>query len=200
MARPENIELKKQIVDVAFDQFTTRGYSAVSYSDIAAGAATTKGLVQYYFKKKEDIATAVMELVLTNCIEELGYSQDSEGLSLETFNHLYKIGQRFFAFFMGSEGAKLFLRDIVGSMKLTENVLAFNLSWAMSYAKQSDKINDPEVSDSVIVSMGGFYSLLYHCLTNDLDFDIAKNLHRVMMSVMVALGFDEKESRKALAS
>lgn len=198
MARPENIELQNAIVSAASTLFMEKGYAKVSYADIASAAGTTKGLVQYYFKKKEELATAVMEQVLSDSIQELGYSAEDEDGGLETYSHLYKIGQKFFTYFMSTPGSRLFLRDIVGDMKLTDSVLSFNLNWAMQYGKQADRVNDAEVSESVIVSMGGFYALLYHCLTRGLDFDIAKNLHRVMLSVMLALGFEEKQSIKAL--
>ncbi|MCD8317095.1 MAG: TetR/AcrR family transcriptional regulator, partial [Eggerthellaceae bacterium] len=70
MGRPKNTELKKRIEETAFRLFTEYGYDKTSYSMIARECGISKNLVQYYFKKKELLATSFMETVINGILEE----------------------------------------------------------------------------------------------------------------------------------
>ncbi|MGI6216982.1 MAG: TetR/AcrR family transcriptional regulator [Coriobacteriales bacterium] len=222
MPRPENPALKKEMLAQATRLFSKKGYSDTSYSDIARASGITKGLLQYYFPKKEQLATAMMEEVLHNAIDALGFdggdisgggslvgstmatdegghdSEDKTSGNIESFEQLYEIGQVFFEFLLASEGTRRFLQDIVGDMKLVDSVLAFNLTWALDYAEEETRSTDDEVVESVVFSMGGFYSLLYYCLAHERRFDVGKHLRYVMFRLMRTLGFDEEETNMAL--
>lgn len=199
MARPENPEIRTSIITCAQELFREKGYKATSYADIANAAGITKGLLQYYFPKKEALATTLMEGVLEKCQRALGFEDKLEPGSIETFGRMYAIGQVFFTYFLRTGGPRAFLQDIVGSMKLIDGVLAFNLTWALNYAEVSSRADEPQVIESVVRSMGGFYSLLHYSLAHGLEFDTTRHLRRVMESLMQALSFDEQQTEQLLS-
>lgn len=50
-----------QILQAAADEFTEKGFAATSYGGIALRAGTSKGLVQYHFARKVDLALALVK-------------------------------------------------------------------------------------------------------------------------------------------
>lgn len=52
---------KKEIVDVAEELFTTKGYSQTTINDILRKIGIAKGTFYYYFKSKEDVMDAIVE-------------------------------------------------------------------------------------------------------------------------------------------
>ncbi len=53
---------RERILRTALDLFASRGYSATSVADIAAGADLLKGNLSYHFRTKADVLEAVTEL------------------------------------------------------------------------------------------------------------------------------------------
>lgn len=198
MPRPENPELVNQIVNQADTLFRKRGYRAASYSEIAKAAGTTKGLMQYHFKKKDELACTVMARVLDRAANALGYDHRPQAASLESFEQLYRIGQAYFAYLLQEDGYRLFLQDIVSSFDLVDKVLAFNLSWALDYASLSERADDRAVIESVVISMGGFYSLLHYDLLHEGCTDVRLHLQAVVHNVMCTLGYEDQEASRAL--
>lgn len=198
MPRPENPELVNEIVNQADALFRKRGYRAASYSKIAEAAGTTKGLMQYHFKKKDELACTVMARALDRAADALGYEQRPQTASLQSFEQLYRIGQVYFAYLLHENGYRLFLQDIVSDFALVDRVLAFNLSWALDYAYLSEKAADRAVVESVVMSMGGFYSLVHYDLVHDGCTDVRLHLRSVVHNVMCALGYEEREAARTL--
>lgn len=199
MPRKENAEARESIQRAAFAAFRERGYTATSYTEIAARCGMNRALVQYYFKKKETLALALFTRLLEQTVELLGYTEP-EGPEENRFAELYRIGQVHFAFLCKSDGYLRFLQDVLGSRELTEDVLAFNGSWAFAYLGRDEHALDAETMDSVIMGMGGFYELLYHCLREERRMDIAAGLHRVMATFMEPFGYTPERAAELLAS
>lgn len=179
VARPKDNETRKQIQRATFELFAEVGYAKTSYSAIAQRCGMTKALVQYYFKKKEDLAIDLMNMMLENCIDDLGYrnANSSEGAR---FEEMVRIGEEYFARILATNGYTQFLTDILASRELTETVLAFNAQWAFSYLdRPGDELSQAAI-DTVVLSMGGFYELLYHTLKEGRTFDIPAHLSRVV--------------------
>ena len=193
MARPRNEELKERIVLAAWAQFHERGYDATSYSSIAEACDISRNLAQYHFPKKELLAIAFMERLLSECQEALGYD---DGSLIGDYRHVFEVGCCYFEFLL-QHGYRQFLLDIIASRELTEDILTFNQSWALTHigARQLDKLSEENVTRSVVMHMGGFYELLYHCLRNDEPFDIADGLRYVMEDFVLALGTPEETAR-----
>ena len=197
MARPENNDSRRRIEQAAFRLFKEEGYTKTSYSAIADACDMTKALVQYYFKKKEDLAIDLMRATLDECIDDLGY-RGVESSEAERFRELLQIGTEYFGRLLASDGYVSFLADILASRKLTETVLAFNAEWAYTYLGRGDQTLDQDASDVVIMSMGGFYELLYHVLEEGRSMDIRPLLRRVVGDFMVSLGYTKAQVAKTL--
>jgi AcrR family transcriptional regulator len=67
---------RKEILDVAFAEFAEKGLTGANTDEIAARASVTKRLIFYYFKSKEQLFTAVLEMVY----ERMRLSEENLGL------------------------------------------------------------------------------------------------------------------------
>lgn len=199
MPRPENPELKRRILEEADRLFRERGYTDTSYGEVAKAAGIAKGLVQYHFKRKQDLAFAAMDRVLGSAAQALGYGERPDEPDAATFGQLYRIGQAFFAYLLRS-GYRRFLADVVGSLDLLDSVLAFNLDWALGYARLPERTDEREVVEAVVRSMGGFYSLMHYDLAHGMDMDVARHLRTVMSDFMLALGYDSPAAQAVLGA
>lgn len=179
MARPRNEKLKKEIAHVAAGQFAERGYHATTYTSIARECGISRNLVQYHWPKKELLAIAYMEDVLARGIRDLGLSPDALTDDIEAIT---AVGSRFFETFLSQEGTRLFLQDVLAHRDLTEEVLAFNLTW-LAKRISSPRIDGMAAQRTVITHMGGFYDLLYWCLKHGQPFDAHAELAPVVLTV-----------------
>lgn len=198
MPRPENPELKNEILAQARGLFRAKGYRATSYADIARAAGTTKGLLQYYFPRKDQIATTLMTEVLERAQAALGYVEPPEPGSAEACRQLYRIGQLFFGYLLEGGAYARFLQDITSDLDLVEDVLAFNIGWALGYAQLAEHAGEREVVEGIVMTMGGFYALLHYDLTHGFQMDVRRHLRVVMREFMHATGFSEAEETQAL--
>lgn len=66
MARPRSKEdvRRDEIVDAALRLILKLGYNNVTLADIAAQVGVSKGLISYYFPKKEDVFLAVLQKIV----------------------------------------------------------------------------------------------------------------------------------------
>lgn len=198
MPRPENPKLREKIIDCACELFRERGYKATSYADLAAAAGITKGLLQYHFPKKDQLATEIMVRVLNKAIAALNIEQPTTAHSARAYRDLYRIGQVHFAYLLAPNSYELFLRDIVSNLDLVDTVLAFNLDWALQYAQDGNRAAEDTVLESVVMTMGGFYSLLHYNIAHGRKMNVTRHLGTVMRKVMEALGFSKREIAEAL--
>lgn len=199
MARSENGEARRAIEQAAFDLFAEVGYAKTSYSAIAERCGITKALVQYYFRKKEELALGLLTRLLEESIDGLGL-RGSDAPEAGRFGELWRIGTAYFdrMLCLAPSGYRTFLQDVLASRELTGDVLAFNVGWACSYLGRDAASLGSDASDDVIMSMGGFYELLYHALREGRPFDTARYLRRVVADFMRALGYGEAAVTKAL--
>jgi len=70
-------DLKKQILDIAEDLFSTHGYAATSVRQIADQAGVNPALVHYYFGNKKSLLQSVMERVLEPLGKAIAAMKDS---------------------------------------------------------------------------------------------------------------------------
>ncbi|MEP0755676.1 TetR/AcrR family transcriptional regulator [Trichocoleus sp. Lan] len=59
---------REQILKTAMDLFFTKGYHATSIEDIAKQAQISKGLLYHYFKGKEDVLAAMVDVRLNDLL------------------------------------------------------------------------------------------------------------------------------------
>ncbi len=177
MARRKNDELKGRILDAACDLFSKQGYDATSYSSIATVCGISRNLVQYHFPKKEALAIAYMERVLGRAMHSLGLEEEQVSEDAET---IAAVGTAFFEELLESPGTRTFLLDVISSRALTEGVLAFNTEWSINHFDVPEGCDESRLRHVVILKMGGFYELLYHCLKSGEPMDVAAELRSVV--------------------
>lgn len=196
MARPKNDKLKHEILEAARVSFRARGYDATSYASVAEACGISRNLVQYHFPKKQLLAIGFMERLL----EESRIALDVDADALRgNLADIYAIGVCYFEFLLQEGAYREFLADLIRNRDLTEDVLSFNGSWALAQlGKGAFESSDARVVRAVVVQMGGFYELLYHCLQRDERIDIAFELRLVMAAFAQALGYDQAELKRLL--
>lgn len=192
MARPQNKELKEQIQKTAWKQFRVRGYNGTSYASIAEECGVSRNLVQYHIPKKELLAIAFMDDMLSRCQEALGYGQND---IFGNYQRIFEIGCLFFQSLLAG-GYQQFLLDILQSREFTEDILAFDADWGLSHigAELPQGKHREETLHTIIKQMGGFYELLYYCLRNSKEIDIAKQLAEVMRAWAIAMGVSPEKA------
>ena len=195
MPRPKNSDLEQKIRDVAWQQFLEHGYEQTSYASIAEACEISRGLVQYHFPKKQILAIQLMQDALVQSQTALECSDSDMQHDLSS---LYAVGCVFFTYFLQSSGGRRFLFDIIQSRDLTEEVLAFNASWAFERINIQGQTQQKRLMHTVIVQMGGFYELLYHCLKNDESIDVIAGLKTVMTFFAEALAHSEDDAGSLL--
>ena len=71
-------ERKKEILDVAEELFTTKGYAETTINDILQKIGIAKGTFYYYFKSKEDVMDAIVDRFIEIGVREAeNIAQDS---------------------------------------------------------------------------------------------------------------------------
>ena len=183
MARPQNEQLKARITAAVERQFLEHGYHETSYRSIAEECGISRNLVQYHFPKKEKLAEAFMESLLKKSMLELGFSdEDLHG----DFKKVKAVGVRYFETLMASSGSRQFLQDVLSSRDMTDDILAFNMDWALGAVGITPVVRK-NVQRSIVVHMGGFYELLYWALRHEEEINLERELGIVVDAFEEAL-------------
>jgi AcrR family transcriptional regulator len=89
---------RAEIIEAAYEVFSTRGYSAAGIADIAERLGIGHGTFYRYFKNKRDILDQVVDYGVQRMMSVLHEATAEPPRSLEEFgNQLRDIGQRLFA-------------------------------------------------------------------------------------------------------
>ena len=192
MPRPKNDKLKREILDAARASFRARGYDSTTYASVAEACGISRNLVQYHFPKKQQLAIGFMEQLLEESRLALGIGEEELRGNLSA---IYSIGVCYFEFLLQEGAYRTFVADVTRNRDLTEEVLSFNGGWALEKMGREDSFNDadPQVMRAVIVQMGGFYELLYHCLQRGGGIDVPAELHLVMRAFAQGLGYTDAQ-------
>ncbi len=197
MARPRNEELYNTIKQTAYRQLMTFGYADTTYQSIASACGVTRTAVQNYFPSKSDLALAFFyDLLAVNKDVVL-----SEGLHQENeFDFMYCIGLSHFSFLMQDAGSRKFLMETASSREMTEETLDFEIQWGVSFLSTPMSVPAQKFHDDILVSMGGFYTLLYSYLKDDKPFDLATHLGRVVRTIMQDYGYSYDDAKAFVES
>lgn len=198
MARPRNEALYQKIKTEAYHQLMTRGYTDTTYQSIATACGVTRTAVQNYFASKEDLSF----LFFGDLLDAIGTAVKTHDLHQENiFDTMFCIGQSLFHFLMRTENGTTLLLDSVSDRQLTSKSILFDYAWGMDFLQQENKMStDEKLEYDIIVAMGGFYELLYHCLSNGRDFDIGVHLGRVVRSIMHDYNYSYDEAKAFVAA
>jgi AcrR family transcriptional regulator len=95
MARPKSKEdgRRDEIVRAALRLILKMGYNQVTLADIAEQVGVSKGLISYYFPKKEDVFVAVLEQIVARLTSDFDSFRRADASSFEKlqmiFNNLF---------------------------------------------------------------------------------------------------------------
>ena len=70
-SRKESEERKKEILDIAEELFTTKGYDNTSTTDILERVGIARGTMYYHFKSKEEILDALIDRVIEGIVHKV---------------------------------------------------------------------------------------------------------------------------------
>lgn len=187
--RPDSKELIKQ---AAYKQFLSVGFNATTYQSIADACGLARTNIQYHFPNKTVLALTFIEDLLISVRDSLEVSPIFKDNKME---NLFLIGQVFFAFLLDGEGHKKFALDLFSSRALTGEILSLDYNWGLTYLGLDMDSLDPQLNEDIIFSMGGFYELLYHSLSEGKPFNVYRQLSKVLHTIMEDLGMPQKEIR-----
>lgn len=154
------------IRNAAFKLFRECGYRLTSYSKIAETCGLGRPLVQYYFPKKEDLAT---EFVLSILRETSALVEPAE----DPLVNVTLLGQVYYSFLLSDENMKRLTLDLLSSRQVTGRVTAVNAEYTIppfADMQQSQEI----LRHASIRATGGIYELLFIGLENGQPFDPGK--------------------------
>ena len=196
MARPRNEELYNSIKNEAYRQLLTYGYTDTTYQSIASACGVTRTAVQNYYASKPDLALSffgdLLEVIQTT-VRERHLHEENE------FDTMFCIGQSFFAFLLQDSESRKLLLDMATSREITSEVLAFEYAWGIRFIAQERTVSEETFRDDVIVSMGGFYELLYSYLKDGRSFDMPVHLGRVIRTIMHDHGYSYDDAKAFVA-
>lgn len=91
MARPRNKEdaRRDEIVDAALRLVLQVGYNQVTLADIAKQVGVSKGLISYYFPKKEDVFLAVLNQIVERLTTDFQSFADAETTAPEKLKMIF---------------------------------------------------------------------------------------------------------------
>jgi AcrR family transcriptional regulator len=79
---------REQIIDAAFEVFSTKGFNAATTAEIARMAGVAEGTIYNYFKSKRELFVSIIRhFIITAPLLEL-IDQLPEGNIMEVFNHI----------------------------------------------------------------------------------------------------------------
>lgn len=179
------------IKTAAFRLFHECGYRLTSYSKIAEASGLGRPLVQYYFPKKEDLAT---EYVLS-ILKETSTFVSSNPNALA---YLTQIGQVYYAFLLADDDMRRLTQDLLSSRQVTSRVTMANAEYTIPAF--ADTQSDAEaLRQASIQATGGIYEMLFIGLEQGQDFNPASlSAKNTAVFAAIALGRDYKQTLEEL--
>jgi len=115
-AQAERIERETEVRDRIFRSalrhFSQKGFAATSLREIASDAQTTKPMIYYYFKSKEELYASIVHEILGELAASISDSLPAEG---EAIARISAYAERYLdAFLAKEEVIALVLREVFG--------------------------------------------------------------------------------------
>ena len=126
-AERKKIELRREIIDAAFECFAERGYHGTAVADIAARVGVGHGTFYRYFENKRDILVYLVGLTVGRIQEALGAEDPTAPDTLEEYRaQAERIGAALFDVFVSEpDSARLyFVEALAADRELTDQMLA----------------------------------------------------------------------------
>lgn len=120
MGRPPS-DIRARLIDAARRRFLERGVDGTALRDVAADAGTSLGIVVYWFPKKEDLFSAVLEEVYAPLVDELRVLLERQA---STHDRLHAVALRIASSSAREvEVLRLVAREAIGSAARRKRIL-----------------------------------------------------------------------------
>lgn len=192
MSRQKNKQNEEYIAKTAFRLFIQKGYNKTTYQNIADASGNERTIVQLYFPKKELLIIEFLNRLLSLSIEYI----DLCFPPMENrFVKLYQIGQIYFAFLIQHPHLTL---EVFADRTITEKILFLNEDWAYTFLNTEASCKSENLTEDIVMSMGGAYELIYRNITKGETTNIPRLLRKVVVSFMSSLGYERNDSETLL--
>lgn len=124
-------ERKQEILETALGLFEDKGIQKTSMNDIAETMGVAKGLIYYYFRSKEELVEAVVDLFSKGVEEEIETLLLEEGLTFPQ-----RLGLMVKVFFFSIQEHSVLMSISLGNPGLFELVKSKLSELAMVHARQ----------------------------------------------------------------
>lgn len=81
---------EEQILNVAKEVFTRKGYAATRMQEIADQAEINKAMLHYYFRSKEKLFNTILEKTIQEIAPKFAVALKKEGTTLERFENIVR--------------------------------------------------------------------------------------------------------------
>jgi AcrR family transcriptional regulator len=184
MARPRNEQQRDLVTRAAYRVFLRKGYTAASYSDIAAEAGIDRSLVQHYAPRKQPLITSFMDRALTLAEEQVHRTGAGSGGEFVT---LYRTGQVYFSFLLHDSRMRDLTLDVASHRDITSAVVFLSQEWAFAHLRPEHGA-EADVADDFAMAVGGAYEVLYRHLRAGTQIDVPRLTERVLSGYLGAIG------------
>ncbi len=169
MADAQKLEQdNREIIEsAAYRLFYEVGYKLTSYTMIAEESGLGRPLVQYYFPKKDDIATSFIFRTLSSIVELVDSTGKSSQLPL---GHVAQLGQVYYAFLLSSEEMKRLALDLLSSRHVTSRVIEANATYTIPLLGPAAD-DSPQLVEASVKATGGVYELMFRGLERGFALD-----------------------------
>lgn len=196
--QPTRIEKSDAIRDAAFRLFLAKGYAATSYTDIAKEAGCKRSLVQYYFPKKDELLTELVDQLL-ELTDEFFESTGAIG-GRTRFEEFYVTGQMHFYLLLKCEDMRPLAQDILSSRVITGTVIDTLRKW-IAGSEELEGIPPERISTAMAMAMGGAYETAYGILVGQArEVDVAQLAEWSIRVFFLVAAMDEGSFCDGLAS
>ncbi len=167
--KDESSDKRAKVERAAYQLFRELGYRLTSYTRISEKSEVNRPLVQYYFPKKEDLATSFILRMLdavSRLVDETGKA------SALPLGYLTQLGQVYYSFILKDPDMRRLTLDLFESRQVTSKVIEANAAYTLPYL-DADGSSDPKLVNASVKATGGVYELVFRGLSRGQELDPA---------------------------
>lgn len=157
------------IESAAYRLFREVGYKLTSYTAIAEGSGVGRPLVQYYFPKKDDLATSFILRVLESISGLVGATGKA---SPSPQGRIAQLGQVYYSFLLSDDKMRRLALDLFSSRQVTGKVIEANAAYTIPLL-EGDSEDAERLVEASVKATGGVYELMFRGLERLLPLDPA---------------------------
>lgn len=150
-ARMPRAQRRNQLLELATQVFTEKGYQATSMDDIAAAAGVTKPVLYQHFNSKQSLYIEVLDIIAESMLEEVRALGEFQG---DTTSRVRSGLQRFYRFVALDNSLRLFTGHEVISEAVQERVVVVLDRLAIALAGVLTTFREVSIEESRILGRG----------------------------------------------